>query len=464
VAWAALCLFVLASRLCHIDLFWVEEAYGAAAASEILNGKYLYRDIWFDKPPLYALIYVLWGAAAGLPLRIAGGLYVLLSCFAAAMFARDVWGKREGLAAAWLLAVFLTFGIPSAVIALAPDLLMIPLHIAAVHLAYRRRPFAAGFAAGVATLFNGKGLFVLLVCGVWIPPQAARLLIGFAVPQALPALWGAWPDYWRQVWVWGAGYSADTFVANVWAEGTRRTLNWAGFHAALIAGSIWWAARERSWRMLAWAAISFTAVCAGFRFFPRYYFHLLPVFTLTAARGLVIAPRALRYAAIALLLVPAVRFGPRYVQLAADAIAGRTPAWSDTAMMSDSAEAAALARQAVPAGSTLLVWGYRPDVFVFSGMPAGTRYLDSQPLTGVLADRHLTAAKPTFPDLAAANRAELAQTAPTVIVDGLGPINAALAIGAYQDLSAWLAGYEVVGATRMSRVYRLRSPDRGTLR
>jgi hypothetical protein len=64
---AAIVLLVVATRLCHLHLVWIEEAYGMAAAAEVLRGKLLYRDIWFDKPPLYALFYTLCGAVPGRP-------------------------------------------------------------------------------------------------------------------------------------------------------------------------------------------------------------------------------------------------------------------------------------------------------------------------------------------------------------------------------------------------------------
>ena len=75
-------------------------------------------------------------------------------------FARDLWGPREGLAAA-LLSDFPHFGIPAAVMALAPDLLMVLPHIAAVYLAWRGRPFFSGLVAGMALLVNAKAFFVL---------------------------------------------------------------------------------------------------------------------------------------------------------------------------------------------------------------------------------------------------------------------------------------------------------------
>jgi hypothetical protein len=174
-----------------------------------------------------------------------------------------------------------------------------------------------------------------------------------------------------------------------------------------------------------------------------------------AGRGFVLLGRHGRVLMSALLLIPMIRFGPRYVSTA---IAG-TRGWSDAALMEDSR---AVARM-LPAECGLLVWGYRPDVYVFSGCRAATPFLDSQPLTGVIADRHLVDAKVTYTELAAANRRRLRGTRPEFIVDGLGPANPALRIEAYEDLRGWLAAYEVVGRTTMSTVYRLRPPDGAAL-
>jgi 4-amino-4-deoxy-L-arabinose transferase-like glycosyltransferase len=159
----------------------VEEAYPTAAAIQLLYGKSLYGDVWFDKPPLLAYIYLLWGAHIGVPLRIAGAAFVFLCCLAAWKFARELWGPREGLAAALALGFFLTFGIPSAVMALAPDLLMILPHFAAVYLAWRGRVFWSGLLAGVAMLINAKAAFVLFACALWLPWMAEVL----AAPQDL---------------------------------------------------------------------------------------------------------------------------------------------------------------------------------------------------------------------------------------------------------------------------------------
>ena len=234
LALAALFAGLVLTRLCHSGIVWVEEAYPTAAAIQLLAGKSLYRDIWFDKPPLSALIYILWDARLGVILRIAGALFVFACCWMLWRFARDLWGPREGLAAALLLGFFLTFGIPSAVMAMAPDLLMVLPHIAAVYLAWRGRLFLSGLMAGIALLVNAKAVFVLAACLFFAWPSAAWVLGGFAIPNIAVLIWFGRP-YVDQVWHWGALYSAQTFS---FATGFIRTADWAGFQAALVLGAV----------------------------------------------------------------------------------------------------------------------------------------------------------------------------------------------------------------------------------
>ena len=439
---------LLAARLCHTAIVWVEEAYPSAAAIQLLDGKTLYRDIWFDKPPLLAFSYLLWGAHIGVPLRIAGAAFVFLCCLMMWRFAGELWGAREGLAAALFTGFFLTFGIPSAVMALAPDLLMVLPHSAAVYLAWRGRPFLSGLAAGVALLVNAKGFFVLAACALWAWRGAGWLLLGFAIPNVVALGWFGRP-YIDEVWRWGWLYSGQTFAM---VTGVTRTLNWAGLQSALVVAAAFALWKEKRWRMAMWILLSLAAVAAGWRFFPRYYFQLLPVMALLAARGYTLLGRC-RVCVWLLLLIPLARFGPRYVTLANDLVHGRETQWADLALNQDSKAASdRISRQ-----GTLLVWGYRPDVFAYTRLPAGSRFLDSQPLTGVLADRHLSNSDAAAPEWAARNRRELIASDPTWIVDGLGPINPALAITNYPDLQDWLAtNYREVARTRFSIIYRLR--------
>ncbi|MEO7144552.1 MAG: hypothetical protein ABI165_13720, partial [Bryobacteraceae bacterium] len=286
MALALLFIGLVATRLCHSGIVWVEEAYPTAAALQMLDGKILYRDVWFDKPPLFPALYTLWDARTGVPLRIAGALYIFFACLVAYRFAGELWSGQEAVAAACFLGFFLTFGIPSAVMALAPDLLMILPHLAAVYLAWRGRAFLAGVAAGIALLINSKGVFVLAACALWQFRALPVLAAGFLLPNAIAALvlWsvGALPAYWQQVWVWGWLYSKDTFVDHPLRAGLARTLDWAGFQLTLVAGAAWFWWRGQSSerkRFALWTAVSLAGVAAGWRFFPRYYFLLLPPMT-----------------------------------------------------------------------------------------------------------------------------------------------------------------------------------------
>lgn len=471
--WFALFAGLVATRLCHLHILWDDEAYPLAGAIQMLGGKTLYHDIWFDKPPFGPLVYLLWGAQTGWLLRLGGALAVLLACLLIYRFARELWSAREGAAAALLLAFFLTFDMPSATMAMASDFLILIPHIAAVYLAWRGRAFWSGIAAGVALGFSSKGVFVLAACAVWLwgrasGPSGARqarglLPLGFILPNlaviAVLAAKGALGDYYMQVWKWGFLYAGSTFVQHPIANGLLRTGHWLGFHVALVAGAgwFWWRGRDQErWRMAAWAAISLAGVAAGWRFFPRYFFQILPVFVLLGARGFVLLGKR-RALILLLLLIPLIRFGPRYIVLAEDLIRGREHNWRDLGLGRDSRMASSqLSALASPQGASLLVWGYRPDIWVYTRLPAGSRFMDSQPLTGVPADRHLTESAPVAPEWAAANRRELTGSRPTLIVDGIGKLNPALAITAYPDLAEWLSNYGLAGETSSTRIYRLR--------
>jgi 4-amino-4-deoxy-L-arabinose transferase-like glycosyltransferase len=447
---------LLASRLCHARILWVEESYPLAAASQMETGKALYRDIWFDKPPLLAVFYRLVGAPPGWPLRSADALYAALICILAYRFAGDVWGVAEARWAAALMAFFLTFDTPSAVIPIASDLLMVAPHLAAVYLAWRGRPFWSGVVAGIAFSVHPKGLFVVAACALWSYRSLPALASGFAAPNLAIAAWlwstGSIGAYYEQVWKWGTIYAGSTFVEHPLRNAATRTAAWLGFHAAVLIGAIWFWRNERGKdraKWVGWMVLSFVAVTVGWRFFPRYFFQLLPAMVLLGARGICLLPRVAGAGLISLvLLVPLVRFGPRYFQLAA-----AEQGWADTAMDRDSREAAALARSIAKPPDTLFVWGFRPEVYVYAGLPAASRFLDSQPLTGVPADRHLVDSTVLAPDLAAANRLELQRLQPTIILDGLGPYNPRLAITAYPDLAHWLSGYRVLGRTRATILY-----------
>jgi hypothetical protein len=414
-----------------------------AAAREMLLGKTLYRDIWYDKPPLAVVFYVLFGAHV----RLAGAVYSLLGCLAAFAFARDLYGRAAGLWAAGLLAFFLIFDFPVAVIPVGPDFLMLVPHILAVYLAWSGRLFASGVAAGIAFLCNTKAVFVLAACGLF----GMQALGGFVLVTLIAAdvlfVRGAWRPYLEQVWIWSSAYAGSTFMEHPFRNGLARTASWIGFHSGLA--GCW----RAPWRLWVWLALSLAAVALGLRFFPRYYLQLLPPVVILAS-GALARPGRWRYAALLLLLIPVVRFGPRYVSLAMHGDAD----WSDTAMDRDGWQAAQIVKQMAHPGDSMFVWGYRPEEWIYTGLHAATKYLDCQALTGVPADRHLTESIPVTAAGTARARREVAASKPAFVLDGLTAFNPALAMDKYPELASWMTNYEEVGRTKLTIVYRRKAP------
>lgn len=451
ISFLALAAVLVASRMCHVGILWEGDTLPLAAAEQMAAGKVIYRDVWYDKPVLVPAVHVLWGARPGWPLRLGNALYALLACWIAYRFARDLWSEREGVWAAGLLGFFLIFDFPSAAIPVASDLMMLAPHLAAVWMAWKRRPLWSGVWAGVAFWVSPKGLFVAAACALWNPSGVPLMGAGFASVSAVLAGWlwscGALGAYWEEVWKWGRLYAGSPFVESPIGNGIVRTLDWLGFHAAIVIAAVRFLWRGLTARWIGWLLLALLGVVTGLRFFPRYYFLLLPVVVLMAARGFTLLGRRRELVAL-LLLIPATRFGPAYLA------AVRNPGWRDTAMDRDSRAAAALVRQLAKPGDTLFVWGYRPEIFAYTRLPAGTMYLDSQPLSGVPADRHLTQSEPVETEAAAHRRADLARSQPTFVLDGLGLLNPRLAITMYPDLHDWLARYREAGRTGETIVYR----------
>lgn len=454
LTFAGIAAVVIAARLFHSSALWPDDYLPLAAAMQVAHGKALFKDVWFDKPPLVAWIYLLWGARAGVWLRLAGAVYVIAVAGLAWQFARSKWSEREGLLAAIFAAFFLTFGVGSAVIPLASDMLLILPHLAAIYFAWRGRAFWSGVSAGIGLLCSSKAMFVLAACLLWQWRSAPALLAGFVLPNAMALGWmwaqGSAGEYYRQVWQWGSIYAANTFVEHPWMEGLKRTAGWAGFQCALVVGTVIALVRDRKWRLAAWIAIAFAGVILGLRFFPRYYFLLLPPMTIAAARGWGLAFSSKRWAAaalIALLAIPVVRYGPPYFTLEHS---------RDLAIDRDSRATAVELRALAQPGDTLFVWGFRPDIFIDSGMPAGTRFLESQAISGVLADRHLFSDASIAPEFTAPNRVELMASRPTWVVDSVGLFNPSLALDRQAYLSGWMAHYVEVARAGFSILYRLR--------
>ncbi len=472
--WTCLCGIILLSRLCHVSVLWADEDYHLAGAIQVLHGKIPYRDFWYDKPPLNLAPYLLFGAHTGVLLRLAGSLFVALCCALAYRFAADLWSPREGFIAASALAFSLIFYLPSANLPLEPDTLAIAPHLAAVYLAWRKKPLAAGIVAGCAFLLNARALFILAACALF--GGLTWLTAGFLALNLAAALWlaanHALSDYWAQVWRWGVRYVAAPAPGVGWESAVRSLMDWTGFHAALCIGAAWFFSRaglrERNGlaaRLLAWLLISLAGAGLGLRFAPRYMNQLLPVLAIVAGRGLaelfgaggkLRAATVTRVLIAAALIVAIVRFGPAYVRLAHDDLAGRGHAWKDVAMDQESRAAARIVEAAAHPGDTIFIWGYRPNVIAYTRLPVAGMFWDSQPLDGVPADRHLGSSVPVSAAWARENRREFVQApAPVFVVDGLSRYNPHLDIRSFAELADWMRRYCEIGRAGATTVYRL---------
>ncbi len=421
---------VLLSRLCHFGVLWIEEAYPAAAAVNILAGRVPYIDFWFDKPPLFPYLYTLWHSETTLLLRAAGAGYVTLCAW---LMARLAGNPLAGL----LLAFFLTFDVASAALVLGPDMLTLAPVMGAL-LLVKDRPYLAGFVLSLGFHVNTKAILFLPLLWSW---KAAAAFGVFAAPVFL------WTGYLEQVWQWGSLYASQTFIQNPWRDGLLKTLGWLGFHATLVIGAI---RGKWNWQIAFWIAAAAACIFAGFRFFPRYYFHLLPPLCLLASQGLLRMNRW-KWLPLAVLLLPILRFGPPYLNLAM-----QKPI-ADLAMYRDSQMAAGVINAMKQPGNTIFVWGYRPDVDALTQLPGGTPFLESQPLTGVFADRHLFSSQVSADG--AERRKQLSASRPTFVVDGLGKYNPDLALAQYEDLQPWLSGYQEIARTRGSIIYRRKTEN-----
>jgi hypothetical protein len=326
---------------------------------------------------------------------------------------------------------------------------------------------------------NIKGVMVVLACLIFAPAGWLLMLAGFLIPNALLLGWlvsqHAFPAYVESVWRWGMLYAGAPPGDSPVESALMRLRNWDGFHAALIVAALWYwmRAKELSLRVrtLAWAGVSLAAAGVGWRFSPHYLNQMLPPLAIAGARGICVlagetgAPlRRIGAGVLAVTaLVAMIRFGPRYFLLAADDFAGRPHAWRDVALDQESRQAAALVRTFSPTlgktGDTIFIWGYRPNLVVYTRLPVASRLWESQPLTGVPADRHLGDSRSVDPAWARRNRAELVGSSPSIIVDGLSAFNPQLGIERFPDLADWFKRYCMARRVGGTVVYRLCSRD-----
>jgi 4-amino-4-deoxy-L-arabinose transferase-like glycosyltransferase len=255
--------------------------------------------------------------------------------------------------------------------------------------------------------------------------------------------------------------------------------------------------------LLLWFAISYAAMSVGGRFFGHYFMQILPALCLLVARAFTDliqigeaqnqTGRLRRNILLALFaisfLFTLARYHTRTVILAVDWFSGTqsemTKSWFYERAQRDDQQAAAIVKEGITeieereasgrqksntgkhreGEGALFVWGYRPEIYFWSGLAPASRYLSSQLLTGVPADVNYfgdnfmaVLDEPTT----AAHRAELLkelqETRPQFIVDELAAYNSTLAMESYPELQDFLYDYKLMETDVKVFIYRLRNP------
>jgi len=161
-------------RIWHTGHLYQDDGLWFTAAEEILRGKVLYRDIFFDKPPglpiLYAGLFSIFGAHI-LTIRVFTICYSVAVSGLLYLFGSRLYDKRTGLIAAVLFSVFSTTYISGDMQSLNTDLLMAPFYSAGAFLLIQSGlargrsalpALAGGALSGVAFQINPKGAFDLI--------------------------------------------------------------------------------------------------------------------------------------------------------------------------------------------------------------------------------------------------------------------------------------------------------------
>lgn len=337
---AAIIAITLLLRIWYSGNLYQDDGLWFTAAEEILRGKVLYREVFFDKPPVlplvYAALFKLFGTHI-LTIRLFTICYAILISSLLYLFGSRLYDRRTGLVAGLMFAIFSTTYIRGDMQSLNTEFLMAPFYIAAAFLLIRScaasqrlglLAFAGGVMAGIAFQINPKGAFdliffaaLLIVGRSWddapLLEYARRAMKLFALAVAglaaasLPFV--AWlfatdsiSRYVLYVWKWGLGYSnyypakrgAEIFlhygtdyflINNTLLLGLLIVVGITTSRIVLRTKLVGGESREffnMDVALLLWSAVSFAGVAAGGRFFAHYYFQVIPGLCLIGSRGL----------------------------------------------------------------------------------------------------------------------------------------------------------------------------------
>jgi hypothetical protein len=371
-----------------------DEAYVATEAQVIRDGGRLYHDTVDRKPPalpyLYAAAFTISGSSDLFLVHVLAILADAITALLLALEARRRFGTTaSAVIAAALFAISAAAFAPQDGLAANFETFMLPLATAAVLLGLRRRPAAAGFALGLATLVKQTGAVVLLPL-VWLAWRDRRrrgvisLLVWFAAPIVVAALVFGVPQFAFWVFTGNSSYlDASHSLGFGLGEAISRTWRFAEAHLVLVVlVPLAWRARKADAELWLWLLAAAVSVTAGLRFFGHYYLELLPPACLLATRAVVSRPVLRRpLAAVALLALAVVPAVPSIA-------AGYTQGTGRDVEIAD--DVAGYVRAHTSPDDRILVWGQAPEVYWKSGRRPATRFATTGFVTGSTGNRPKT--------------------------------------------------------------------------
>jgi len=560
-------------RIFYVGHLYEDDGLWFTAGEEIARGKALYREIYFDKPPLlplvYGLLFSLFGAHI-LVIRLFTIVYTIGISAVLYLFGARLYDQRVGLVSAAMFAAFSTSHSLGHIQSLNTDCLMtLPYASAAFLMVFSQTESAsttrrqvllalsAGALTGVAFETNPKALFdliffavLLIASSAWSRKESesadvnpsnrasrwtlfAAASAGFVLVSlvflAYIAATRSFSAYWSDLWRWGTRYARFYSPGTVAAAAIRFTSGYFvlndillitllfvivttikrvrpvlfGTKTAQTSAGVDERALKSDITVLIWLIASYAGVAVGGRFYSHYFFQILPALCLIGGRGLLGIISALKtrstfmrrvvFTALSIgFLFTLVRFHGRGLLLALDWARSHGTlniGWYHEVRNREERTIAALVRdlpdpadaaerlplEAIRSGGPrwrqadgptdyLFIWGYRPEIYFWSGLLPASRYLSAQPLTGVPADVQYTNGehRAVIDEAStAAARAQLisdlTETQPKYIIDELGFFNSDLAILQYPELEKFMESYKPLGPTERFLVYVRRS-------
>src|SRR6266571_2338153 len=264
-------------RIVYAGHLYEDDGLWFTAGEEIVRGKALYREIYFDKPPglalTYALLFWIFGAHI-LTIRLFTIFYSVLISAVLYLFGSWLYDKRIGLLAAAMFAVFSTTYATGHIQSLSTDLLMALPYTAGAYLLVRSRweprhqawfAVAGGVCAGLAFQTNPKGIFDLIFFAIFLlafnrltaieelgrrnadhqpgtRPSSLRLFgmvfAGFAIGSvpflAYLVATRSLREYALNVWDWGARYGAFYGPFKIAASAVTRSADYFTLNNTLL--------------------------------------------------------------------------------------------------------------------------------------------------------------------------------------------------------------------------------------